>query len=866
MYNYSAQTAIFVGGLVMALAFSGCQLRDQSIIPSSSQYSTNQAVNWPEPRVAATLDKAMEADIDILLQAMSLEQKIGQMIQADIGNVTPDEIRQYRIGSVLNGGGQTPNNTPNATAQEWVDLADRLYLASIEPADGVVPIPLFWGVDAVHGHGNVRGATLFPHNIGLGATRNAALVQEIARATAVEIAATGLDWDFAPTVAVARDIRWGRTFESYSEDPQLVATLGAAAVTGLQGPINSDAFLDDHRVIATAKHFIGDGGTQRGDDQGFTVGEEQALLAMHLPGYRAALDAGVQTVMASYSWWNGLHSHENARLMNDLLKDHLGFDGLIVSDWQAIGYVPDCTIDSCAKAINAGIDLFMIPNAPDWKNFFHNTLAQVHRGEITLNRIDDAVRRILRVKKRAGLWHKPSPSQRRLAGQQHLIGSPEHRTLARQAVRESLVLLKNNGVLPAKVLVTGPGADNIAMQTGGWSVSWQGTGNANDHFPGATSIRQGIAHALEESGGLLLSEQQVQQGVSADVAIVVFGETPYAEMVGDLENLSTLEVEQNDKAGLKQLQYFNSLGIPVVAVLLSGRPLWVNKELNAADGFVAAWLPGTEGTGIADVLIGDKLGRPKFDFKGKLSFSWPAEVCNSPNTLGEQAPPLFPYAFGLSYQNPILPWHQLDENTEAWRYGCILGDKQPMAQSITFSPDNGWDFYAEKKTTERHPINPTTLFGALLARRLKQQNGVEAHWDGTELARLTLRNGHLQNDFLPILANHGALVMTIKLHKKTSADVSLVSFSGLSAANYVNISAQLQTMAMNQWQELSIDLNCFSQDRLDMSKVEIPFAMQTADKLSLSVKDLGYRINASSSSTIRCEANNNMEQEVLHGS
>lgn len=826
-----------------------------SLLTSCTQTPQQQYENWPVLSPATGFDQQQETQINAILERLSLEQKVAQMIQADIGSVTPEEIEQYRIGSVLNGGGQTPFNNRQATAQQWVDLADALYRASMNPGEGITPIPIIWGTDAVHGHGNVRGATLFPHNIGLGATRNTRLVEEIAAATALEMAATGLDWNFAPTVAVALDDRWGRTYESFSENPDLVAELGAAAVRGLQGEVDSPSFLDERHVVATAKHFIGDGGTRYGDDQGFVVGEEAALLETHLPGYITALKAGVQTVMASYSWWNGVHSHANARLMNGLLKDQLGFDGVIVSDWQAIAHVPGCSIDSCPEAINAGVDLFMIPNAPDWKQFYRNTLQQVRSGEVPLARIDDAVRRILRVKMRAGLWSKPSPDNRMLAGQQRLIGAPSHRSLARQAVRESLVLLKNNGVLPiagdARVVVTGPGANDLAMQSGGWSVTWQGTDVSNEDFPGATSIRGGIQAALNTFGGTLISAKD-EQSAKPDVAIVVFGETPYAELSGDIENLSTLEVEQDDKTGLKLIKQFKQRNIPVVAVLLSGRPLWVNKELNAADAFVAAWLPGSEGQGIADVLIGDQAGNARHDFQGRLSFSWPSHPCDAGSQTDGPIASLFDFGYGLDYQQRAA-WTPLQESTQAWRYGCLLGDRLPAAEDHFFSPSTGWQFYAEKKTNAHQAVDGNITFGPVTAELLATgEYGVHVTWDGSRLGRIVLRNEQPDNHFLPLLANDGTLTFDVKVHTPPDQDISLITFSGLSAATHLDLRPLIDAMPQNQWQTVRVSLACLANDRLDFNKVGVPFGLQSSGQLELSIANVKYEADRVQPLDIEC--------------
>jgi len=498
----------------------------------------------------------------------------------------------------------------------------------------------------------VRGATLFPHNIGLGAARNPDLIESIGRATALEVAATGIDWNFAPTLAVVRDDRWGRTYEGYSEDPEIVREYAGRMISGLQGRAGTSEFLSGDHVIATAKHFVGDGGTDQGVDRGDNLSSEEQLLDIHAQGYFPALEAGVQTVMASFNSWQGQKIHGSHYLLTEVLKERMGFDGFIIGDWNGHAEVPGCSNESCPTTINAGVDMIMVPQ--DWRALLENTLQQVRSGEIEEARIDDAVRRILRVKYRAGLFAKGRPSSRPHAGDASLVGSQEHRDLAREAVRASLVLLKNSqGLLPlarsANVLVAGNGADDISRQSGGWSVTWQGTEIGNEDFPGATSIFAGIEAAVTAGGGTATLSVDGSFQQRPDVAIVVFGEDPYAEMMGDLESLS-FSAKYGEPVEL--LRRLKEQGIPVVSVFLSGRPLWVNPELNASTAFVAAWLPGSEGGGIADVLFRDNEGQVNYDFSGKLSFSWPRDPSQtSLNRNDLDYDPLFPYGFGLTYED-----------------------------------------------------------------------------------------------------------------------------------------------------------------------------------------------------------------------
>ena len=632
---------------------------------------------WPRVTSEVRPDPQIEARIKKLLGQLTLEQKVAQMAQAEIRSVTPEDVRKFRLGSILNGGGAWPANNKHSTIADWVALADRFYDASMDTSGGAPAIPIMWGVDAVHGHGNVIGATLFPHNIGLGAARDPDLIERIGEVTAREVRATGLDWTFAPTVTVPRDDRWGRTYEGYSEDPEIVRAYAGRMIRGLQGAGGKSSFLDASHILATAKHWIGDGGTEGGVDRGDNRATERELLDIHAQGYLSALQAGVQTVMVSYHSWQGWKLHGQRGLITDVLKTQLGFDGLVVSDWDGIDEVQACAKDKCPQAVNAGIDLFMVPT--EWKAFITNTVAGVKVGDIPEARIDDAVTRILRVKLRAGLFEKGRPSSRPLSNQRALIGAPEHRAVAREAVRKSLVLLKNaKDLLPLKrnlkVLVAGDGADNIGKQCGGWTITWQGTENTNADFPGATSIFEGIRQTVASAGGTATLSVDGASASRPDVAIVVFGENPYAEWFGDLTSLDYRSgagaLKWSDSPGkaadkvqpdsdLALLRRLKERGIPVISVFLTGRPRVINPELDASDAFVVAWLPGTEGGGVADVLFRKANGEANYAFTGRLSFSWPRDATQTtlnrhdttqaaPVRKDANSTPLFPYGFGLT--------------------------------------------------------------------------------------------------------------------------------------------------------------------------------------------------------------------------
>ncbi|HYM43866.1 MAG TPA: glycoside hydrolase family 3 protein [Steroidobacteraceae bacterium] len=597
---------------------------------------------WPGAVAALPADPRREARIAGLLAHMTTAQKVGQLIQADIGSITPDDLRHYPLGSVLNGADSAPNNNKLASPGEWLKLADRFYEASVAGA-GRYAVPVLWATDAVHGHNNVRGATIFPHNIGLGAARDAELIRRIGEITALEVRVTGLDWTFAPSVAVVRDVRWGRSYESYSENPQLVAQYAAAMVQGLQGRPGTPQFLDAAHVLATSKHFLGDGGTG-GKDEGDNRSSEQELREVHAAGHVAALASGVQAVMASYSSWQGVKMHGNFALLTGVLRDRMGFDGLVIGDWDGHAQLPGCTSASCPAAINAGIDILMAPKS--WRELYWNTLSQVRSGDLPASRLDEAVRRILRVKLRAHLDREGRPSSRPFAGRFELLGNAGHRAVARQAVRESLVLLKNRDhLLPlaprAHVLVAGTAADDVARQCGGWTIDWQGTRAGTDISP-AESIYAGIRAAVTAAGGSAELAADGSFSTRPDVAIVVFGEHPYAEYRGDVSSLAYRSGEQRD---LELLRHLKAQGVPVVAILLSGRPLWIEAELEAADSFVAAWLPGAEGGGVADVLFRAADGSVPHDFRGRLPVTWP----RAPDNAAGASAPLFAYGYGLHY-------------------------------------------------------------------------------------------------------------------------------------------------------------------------------------------------------------------------
>ncbi|EDX79757.1 Glycosyl hydrolase family 3 N terminal domain protein [Brevundimonas sp. BAL3] len=500
-------------------------------------------------------DAATEAFVADLLGRMTVEEKVGQMIQADIASIKPEDLLIYPLGSILAGGNSSPGGDERASAGKWVDLAQAFRAANAQRKGTVVP--LIYGIDAVHGHNNVVGATIFPHNIGLGAARDPDLIRRIGQATALEVAVTGADWTFGPTLAVPRDDRWGRAYEGYAENPEIQRAYAAPMTLGLQGDLSADSPLAAGHIAGSAKHFLADGGTFEGKDQGDFQGHEREMIDVHLGGYPQAIDAGVLSIMASFSSWNGVKHSGNETILTDVLRGPLGFDGFVVSDWNAHGQLPGCSNESCALAVNAGIDMLMAPDS--WKPLYQNTLAQVRSGEIPTARLDEAVRRILRVKVKTGLFSDERPVEGRL----NELGSPAHRAIAREAVRKSLVLLKNEGaVLPirsgARVLVAGH-ADDIGQASGGWTLTWQGTGNTNADFPNGQSIWGGIQEAVAAGGGQATLSPDGAFTQKPDVAIIVFGETPYAEFQGDVDTLDFLPTEPLET--LKRLDVLAGCGV-----------------------------------------------------------------------------------------------------------------------------------------------------------------------------------------------------------------------------------------------------------------------------------------------------------------
>jgi len=803
------------GGVGEGAATAGHALEEAVFVELAADATANPQ-DWPviDP---LPLDPEVEARIDTILSMMTLEQKVGQTIQADSGSVTADEVREYRLGSVLSGGNSAPGPLPYADAQTWIEAADAYFNASLDP-DGVeIAIPIIWGIDAVHGHANLRGAVVFPHNIGLGAANNPDLIEEIYRITARELSVSGHDWTFAPTLAVPRDDRWGRTYEGFSEDPEIIRAYGERIVWGLQGRPGTDEFMSEGRVISSAKHFLADGGTVDGRDQGDALITEAELRDIHAQGYYTAIPAGVQTIMVSFSSWNGARMHGNHTLVDDVLRDRMNFNGFVVGDWNGHGLIDGCTATDCPESFNAGVDMFMAPDS--WRGLYYSTLEHVRAGRISMVRLDEAVRRILRVKIQSGVFEQVAPSQRPLANDLSVLAAPAHRAVARQAVRESLVLLKNeNTVLPLDpgqtVLVVGDGADHIGKASGGWTLSWQGGDYPNEEFPNGQTILDGIREVVEAGGGQVIFDRDGNGGHDADVVIAVYGEDPYAEFQGDRDHLDFVP----NGFDTDQLQAYREAGMPVVSVFLSGRPMWTNPEINDSDAFVAAWLPGSEGGGIADMLYRT---RDEYEFTGRLSFSWPASAVDGPVNVGDRDyAPLYAFGYGLSYgetgdTRPLSEESGLSDE-DMTPTGAFFRLGQAVAPwTLQVSHEGAWSDVIDGRFEAQ-----TFTLGA--TDRVAQEDSLQLVW---REPGATVRLGANQPQDLSREAN-GAMEISFRARGFNSApsavEIGMSCATGADCAHFVPVQ-----ISQGAWQEYRVSMSCFSAAGVDLTQVAGSFILRT---------------------------------------
>ena len=793
-----------------------------TLILSSLIYSE---VNWEREQVCPLPDPAF---VNNLIKTMSIEEKVGQVIQADLDFIEPSDLRNYPIGSVLNGGNTSPRGKLRASPEEWKSLAQEFYEESKKTG---ASIPVLWGTDAVHGHSNVFGATIFPHNIGIGAAANPQLVEDIGAAVAEEVLATGLFWTFAPTVTIPQNFRWGRTYEGYSEDPVLVSKLGSAFIEGLQG--TEKEFLNDAKILGTAKHFLGDGGTYLGIDQGDTRANEENMRVIHGEPYFASLNSCVRVVMASFNSWNGSKVHGNEYLLTEVLKEKMNFTGFVVGDWNGHQQVPGCNTGSCPESFNAGVDMFMVPE--NWKALYKNTVKQVKNGEISKERLDDAVKRILTVKQQLGMFEGRVPNQTKYSE----VGLQKNRDIARRAVRESLVLIKNNNaVLPIKdkqkILVIGDSADSLKIQTGGWTLDWQGTNNTNSDFPGSITFLQ----ALKEYENLEITHKNSLSNLDLnknyDLVIVAYGEEPYAEGIGDRKNLF-----YRDSKTLNTLKRLKRNGNKVVSIFFTGRPLWTNEFINLSDAFVVAWLPGTESRGMTDVLVANEDGSVNYDFQGKLPFSWPSDPNQSTIAFYDPASDAeFDYGYGLTYKSPKA-LASLDESFEK------SDDYGDLVEIFSGKFNNPFEGFIQENNSPQIKLSSTN--------NATQNDIVQIDFIDVDKQDDTLRvtfnaDGNLNSfhilttevigleDFQSGFLNFNARVV------ESSGAIFLAATCGFGCMGSIDVTSLL--VKSKSFDGYSVPLKCLTDKGLDLSKTVSPMILFGPADLTIDFKNISLSKNS----------------------
>ena len=791
-------------------------------------------VDWTRTNTCEYKNFNNEDLIEQLIDGMTIEEKVGQVIQGDLDFISPQDVKKFKIGSVLNGGNTAPNGNKYSSADDWKSLSKEFYDAS--PTYKGIKVPVLWGTDAVHGHNNVIGATLFPHNIGLGATGNIELMRRIGEVIALEVLSTGVAWTFAPTIAVPQDDRWGRTYEGFSEDPILVSKLGKAFVLGLQG--EGDSLLDNNHVLATAKHFMGDGGTFEGIDQGNTRISKIGLKELHGYPYFDALDACAQTVMASFNSWNGKKLHGYKELLTDILKKDMQFDGFVVGDWNGHGQVEGCSNAKCAKSFNAGVDMFMVPE--NWKDLLRNTIRQVKSGEISETRLDDAVRNILKVKSRLGLFNGRVLHEFK----ENYLGDPKHMALARQAVRESLVLLKNNNQLlpldPSQHIgIIGDAAKKISSQTGGWTITWQGRENLNSDFINVNSIYEALEKVVISSGGTIEFSNNGKFSKDPDVVIGVFGEEPYAEMLGDLKDVS---FAATDPKFLPLLEAMNAQNIPTVSIFLSGRPLEVNSQLNASDAFIAAWLPGSAVEGIADVIF-TKDNKINFDFLGKLSYSWPKNkdqaVLNHTDSVYD---PLFPFGYGLTYTSDLeierIQTNQSDSRLDllnVFQGAASIPGKEFVVTKA------GPEFVLEDDYVSANSKVKITRFD--YQRQDDAKNIVFMDDQSLQAFGISAESS-------VSLSSMNAPFYEIIMRVNSLANPAL--YFSVGCGSNCRGSAELPTELMTDWSTINIPLSCLEKDGLDKTKIQVRGLFLSEEAINFDLSSIVIKDGKATGKIISC--------------
>ena len=789
------------------------------------------SIDWSHSATCPSPD--MER-VESILNDMSLREKVGQVIMPDIDAVTPELAKKFKLGSILNGGGRYPNKNKFSTIEDWKDLSKAYYDAS--PVVNGTIIPILWGTDAVHGHNNVIGATIFPHNIGLGATRNTDLIMEIGQAVAKEVLSTGIPWTFAPTITVPQNDTWGRTYEGYSEDPELVAALGEAMILGIQG--EGDNFLGPNHMLSTAKHFIADGGTSNGVDQGDAVISELGLRNLHGEPYFKALDACVQTIMASFNSWNGEKLHGNKYLLTDVLKQQMNFEGFVVGDWNGHGQVKGCSNTSCSQSFNAGVDIFMVPD--EWQELYKTTLKQVKNGSISIERLNDAVRRILRVKMQIGLLDGKKPHEYK----SNFIGHPDHIAIARRAVRESLVLLKNNeNLLPLNpnkhYLVVGNAALSINSQMGGWTITWQARDNKNSDYKNVQNIYSALAANILEEGGSIEFSKDGSFEKKPDSVIFVYGEEPYAEGDGDRKDL---EFVSKDRNYLELMEELKAADFPIVSIFLSGRPMEINKQLNLSDSFIAAWLPGTAVEGISDVIF-TKNGKVHYDFTGKLPYSWPKTAIQNLNFKDAKYDPLFPYGYGLNYSSnkTIINIEEVKIEKELNEIILFVGS--------AYAP--GFEFVQEGSNVEQVQAD---IYTSKLKNISLYKFDYKKQDDAKNLKFFKSDNynawGILADSYLDINEmNRPSYEIELKVNRIGNTPIY---FGATCAGNgyeicrgMIDITKLLNNQQLSEWSKVQIPISCLQSAGLDTSSIDIRAILLSNDNWDIDMHSIKILANDS---------------------
>lgn len=806
---------------------------------------------WPRLLSDIGIDRAVEEAARGILVRMTVEEKIGQMIQPDLVELTAEDVRDYRIGSALNGAGRWPGGNRRSGAKEWARTISGFWEAAEEAyRDRPFRIPFMWASDAVHGHNNVHGATIFPHNIGLGAARDPELVRRIGAATAREVAATGMDWTFAPTVTTPRDLRWGRCYEGYSQDPEIVHAYAHAMVKGLQG--EADSLRAGSGVVSCVKHWVGDGGTFEGEDRGIARCSEDELRNVHSRGFFAGIEAGAQSVMVTYSGWEGsgrveTRVHGSEYLITDVLKDALGFDGIVIGDWDAHPYVEGCTPGDAGNVIRAGVDVLMVSTREKWQAVYHSAVEQVRSGAIPMSRVDDAVLRILRVKQRAGLWDKQPPAERRPEDRATALGAPEHRELARTAVRKSLVLLKHdNAALPlartSKVLITGSAADAVRKQTGGYTVTWQGDDVGMDDFPGGFTVADAVRYVVGEDRCTVDPHLEHADPSEYDVVLVAIGEDPYAEMFGDIKPWRSIAYAElkpayaHDLAVLRRLREFAS---KVVTVAFGGRPLYMTEEINLSDAFVAAWLPGPDARGITDLLFLDSQGQRAHDFQGRLSFVWPRGRHAATVDSGHE--PLFPYGYGLTLRGTgdaaagstgPLPLDEEETTAGAPSLTASRVAIGPGADPYVFeysATDNGPQPIAAESRTE------TAFISVEPIDHLGHRDAISLTFRDIRTFVYARESGGKPYDLRDFAAAGGRLSFHVRVFEAPAGPFHLTCHDDYPQQPALDIADRLRELPVGEWVPFDVPLAELVAVGVEFDHVDVPFMVYTEQPARLDI-------------------------------